>query len=282
MRFKKKAILFCFILLCSWRTKDISIFPDSPKCGDTLKITLAKVSPQEKIIADFDKENYPFYPNGKNSQRCLIGLAASFTPGKYKISLFHVKEETKKQIWQGLLEIKPGIFPKKDLKFNPQKSKLVSHPQNKFETKKLRQILKGKTSEQLWQGIFQMPLKGKITAGYGTYRTIAQEIDWGQHKGIDIAASYNALAVAANQGIVSFVEEFILYGKTVVIDHGQGVKTIYMHLSSVVIHPGDVVEQGELIGRIGSTGLSTGTHLHWGLYIHGVAVEPLNWIKNEY
>ena len=71
---------------------------------------------------------------------------------------------------------------------------------------------------------------------------------------------------------------FELHGNTVGIDHGQGVTTIYIHLSQIEVQEGQMVEAGERIGRVGSTGISTGPHLHWGLYVNGECVDPAPWL----
>lgn len=283
MHYKKVVIFLCFFLtLCSWKTKDISLFPNSPKCGDTLKITIAKAPSRKKFIAEFNQKKYPFYPIGKKKQRCLIGLSCKLIPGEYELYIFKLKKGKKKKMWTEEIKINPGMFSKTNLKISSKKTKLIFDSRNKSEREQIRRILKKKTPLQMWQGKFKMPVEGKITDGYGTYRTINKGINWGQHKGVDISAPFHTPVLAANRGRVILVADFILYGKIVFIDHGQGVETTYIHLSSVCVQKGDPVEKGNLIGKIGSTGLSTGAHLHWGLYIHGVAVDPLNWVKYEY
>ena len=73
------------------------------------------------------------------------------------------------------------------------------------------------------------------------------------------------------------VGEYILTGRTVVVDHGQGVFTIYMHLDTALVSKGDQVRVGRTLGRVGATGLATGPHLHYGVYLHGKDVDPAAW-----
>ena len=75
---------------------------------------------------------------------------------------------------------------------------------------------------------------------------------------------------------------FRMHGRTVIIDHGQGVMSLYLHMKSFAVHPGQRVQKGETIGRVGSTGLSTAPHVHWGIYVHGVPVDPQSWMENEF
>jgi murein DD-endopeptidase MepM/ murein hydrolase activator NlpD len=83
--------------------------------------------------------------------------------------------------------------------------------------------------------------------------------------------------------LVGFVKDgFRVHGNVVGIDHGQGVVSIFMHLSRIDVSEGDIVKPGDLIGAIGNTGASTGPHLHWGLYVNSVAIEPLQWLKTSF
>ena len=99
------------------------------------------------------------------------------------------------------------------------------------------------------------------------------------HQGVDFAASAGAPVVAANAGVVALARALPLGGNTLVIDHGHGVLTEYLHLSSFAVHAGARVERGALIGRIGATGLVTGPSLHWGLFVNGIPVNPLFWME---
>jgi murein DD-endopeptidase MepM/ murein hydrolase activator NlpD len=77
--------------------------------------------------------------------------------------------------------------------------------------------------------------------------------------------------------VVADVGEYILSGRTVLIDHGQGAVSAYFHLDTALVSKGDVVRAGDRIGRVGATGLATGPHLHYGFYLHGKDVDPLAW-----
>jgi len=84
-------------------------------------------------------------------------------------------------------------------------------------------------------------------------------------------------AEAANSGTVAFVGDLGIYGNTVIIDHGLGLFTLYGHLSSIDVKVGDQLKQRQLIGKTGETGLAAGDHLHFGVYLHGLAVLPVEW-----
>jgi murein DD-endopeptidase MepM/ murein hydrolase activator NlpD len=99
------------------------------------------------------------------------------------------------------------------------------------------------------------------------------------HKGVDLRAPYGAPIHAVTGGIVKIAApKFRLHGGTVGIDHGQGLSSIYIHMSKVLVKQGQEVHKGDVIGLIGSTGFATGPHLHWGLYAGGVPVNPDQWV----
>jgi murein DD-endopeptidase MepM/ murein hydrolase activator NlpD len=98
-----------------------------------------------------------------------------------------------------------------------------------------------------------------------------------RHAGIDIGAARGTAVAAPAAGTVADVGQYILTGNTVLVDHGQGVFSAYFHLDTVLVRKGDRVRAGRTLGRVGATGLATGPHLHYGIYIHGRDVDPLAW-----
>ena len=84
-------------------------------------------------------------------------------------------------------------------------------------------------------------------------------------------------AEASNNGVIAFVGDLGIYGNTVIIDHGLGLFTLYSHLSSIGVKVGDSVKQGQTLGQTGETGLAAGDHLHFGVYLHGVPILPVEW-----
>jgi murein DD-endopeptidase MepM/ murein hydrolase activator NlpD len=102
-------------------------------------------------------------------------------------------------------------------------------------------------------------------------------IDKAYHVGYDLSVTKHYAAEAANSGVVAFVGDLGIYGNTVIIDHGLGLFTLYSHLSSTDVKAGDQVTQGQAIGKTGETGLAAGDHLHFGVYLDGVPILPVEW-----
>ena len=121
---------------------------------------------------------------------------------------------------------------------------------------------------------FMIPTKGIISGVFGSQR-ILNEVPKSPHKGLDIAAPEGQTVVSTNDGIITLAEDDLYYtGGTIIIDHGHGVKSIYAHLLTVDVKVGQKIIKGEPIGKVGSTGRSTGPHLHWGVMWFDEYVDP--------
>ena len=96
------------------------------------------------------------------------------------------------------------------------------------------------------------------------------------HRGIDIASPKGAAVVATGDGVITGVKKYGGYGKQVKIEHNNGYSTRYAHLSNILVNKGDLVEAGDTIGEVGSTGLSTGNHLHYEIIHHNITIDPLS------
>ncbi len=121
---------------------------------------------------------------------------------------------------------------------------------------------------------FQWPLLGRISGVYGSQR-IYNGTPKSPHSGLDVAAASGTPLRAPAAGIISFAKpDLYLTGGTVLIDHGHGLSSNFLHLSRIDVHVGDRVEQGEVIGLVGATGRATGPHMHWGMNWFAVRVDP--------
>ncbi len=141
------------------------------------------------------------------------------------------------------------------------------------EAKLLKEIWPRARAERLWSGPFDMPVEGPIGGLFGSRRIINGE-PRSPHTGQDIRAPAGTPVRASNTGEVVLVDDLFFAGKTVLIDHGQGLYTMYFHLSEVGVSQGKRVAKGERIGAVGSTGRATGPHLHWGVRLGGARVSP--------
>jgi murein DD-endopeptidase MepM/ murein hydrolase activator NlpD len=125
------------------------------------------------------------------------------------------------------------------------------------------------------------PLLGTITTEFGEVRSYNGGPMQGHHGGTDFQATANMPVQAAARGRVVFRDEVRLRGKIMILDHGGGVFTTYAHLNDWLVDLDQEVQQRQPIARVGSTGLSTGPHLHWELWVNGKNVDPMEWTERE-
>ncbi|MBU0492800.1 MAG: M23 family metallopeptidase [Chloroflexi bacterium] len=134
----------------------------------------------------------------------------------------------------------------------------------------------------LWGGLFTRPITTVTTSQFGVRRSYNGGAPGGYHGGVDFRGAVGHPVWAAAAGRVVLAEELKVRGNMVIIDHGMGVHTGYCHLSELKVNAGDLVQQGQVIGLVGDTGLVSGSHLHWEIRIAGVVVDPLEWLERSF
>jgi len=145
---------------------------------------------------------------------------------------------------------------------------------------KIKAITEKMTPKMLWSGAFSQLSNSKVEANFADARTYMyhdEAIDTAYHLGYDLSVTKHYPAEAANSGVVAFTGDLGIYGNTVIIDHGLGLFTLYSHLSSIDVKVGDQIKQQQTIGKTGETGFAAGDHLHYGVYLHGLAILPVEW-----
>lgn len=130
----------------------------------------------------------------------------------------------------------------------------------------------------LWQEPFLLPLEGRFTSEFGYPRRYFSGGNISYHNGTDIAAPQGTPIFASNSGKVLIANFYPIKGGFTAIDHGAGVFSFYFHQSKLYVQEGDLVTRGQSIGEVGSTGLSTGPHLHWEMRVNGIATNPMSWV----
>jgi murein DD-endopeptidase MepM/ murein hydrolase activator NlpD len=143
----------------------------------------------------------------------------------------------------------------------------------------LREIWAENSGVQLWQEQFRFPIAPgyQQTSPYGARRSYNNGPVSSYHAGTDWSAPTGTPIVAPADGVVVLAEGLEVRGGATVIDHGLSVYSNFWHQSEILVEPGQPVRRGETIGLVGTTGLSTGAHLHWEVRVNGIAVDPLQW-----
>jgi murein DD-endopeptidase MepM/ murein hydrolase activator NlpD len=127
-----------------------------------------------------------------------------------------------------------------------------------------------------WSQRLILPARGRISGVFGSQRVYSGGVPAAYHSGVDIAAGAGAIVSAPADGVVTLAPPpgFSLEGNLVIVDHGMGLSSAFLHLSSASVRAGDRVRQGQEIGRVGATGRATGPHLHWSLVWNGARLDP--------
>ncbi len=156
----------------------------------------------------------------------------------------------------------------------------VNDQMRRDNAQRIHEVCSNSVAKRLWQGTFRQLTNSKVEAQFADHRTYmynGRAIDTAYHLGYDLAVTKRYPIEAANDGIITFAEDLGIYGNTVIVDHGLGVCSLYAHLSSIDVAVGDEVRKGQPVGRSGETGLAGGDHLHYGIYVRGVPVAPIEW-----
>ncbi|MEW6584250.1 MAG: M23 family metallopeptidase [Nitrospirota bacterium] len=272
-------LLLIFPLLVGLDQADASAFrvkisPRVIKPGDAFFVKVNGVKGRRKPSAVFSGKGLPLENCGKG---CFIAVGAAEI-GKRPGS-FTVKVRKGRSKGTVKLRVKDFVFPETNLTL-PDEQVLLNNEQLAVVNEEKEKLLSlfGNISRRQWNGGFILPLKNDISTRFGTKRIMNEE--WvSVHHGVDIVGEEGEEVLASNCGSVVLAEDLFFGGNTVIIDHGQGIYTIYMHLSDFNVGVEEVVSKGDVIGFVGSSGRSLGPHLHFGVKVLNVSVDPLSLIK---
>ena len=172
-------------------------------------------------------------------------------------------------------------FPSENIVLPPDRAELLAPAITEAEIKRLDGVFAVVTPESLWSGVFTMPVQANTSSAFGTRRSYNSGPLGSGHSGWDLDAAAGTPVLAPARGRVVLAEALQVRGNAVIVDHGLGVYSAYYHLSEIRVRVGQIVAAGEVLGKVGNTGLSTGPHLHWEMRVGGVAVEPVEWVQRR-
>jgi len=254
----------------------LQVSPDAPVQGDTLAIRVA-APPDARVAVTVDGSAVPAYSVAEGVWRALAGTDPDTGVGAHTVRVAIVRPGSPDTRVVRTIRLGSGHFGVRRLTLPPQTIGLVTSANLTTEARLLGPVLGRRTPTAWWTGAFARPSAAPIDSPYGEQSFYNGRREW-WHAGVDFDAPAGAPVAAASAGIVALARALPLGGNTVVIDHGQGVLTEYLHLSAFAVREGDRIAQGAVVGRIGATGLVTGPGLHWGLYVNGLPVNPLPWL----
>jgi murein DD-endopeptidase MepM/ murein hydrolase activator NlpD len=156
----------------------------------------------------------------------------------------------------------------------------VNKDMRKVNEDKIREVTGKATPQMLWNGAFAQLSNSKVEANFADFRTYTyngEPVDSAYHLGYDLSVTKHYPIEASNSGKVAFTGDLGIYGNAVIIDHGLGLYSLYGHMSAIDVKVGDTVTKRQPLGKTGETGLAAGDHLHFGVYLDGLAVLPVEW-----
>lgn len=277
------SVLICscaILIICFFSSSaegiQVEVVPRAINQGDAFAVKISEAHPSRLARGELGGRQLLFSSCGEGCLLALGSVSIDTQPADHIIKLTIGDREVNIS-----LTVKQAAFPERHLTLPDEK--VFLNPEDlkraQAEEAKLKALWPIMT-DKLWEGNFVLPLDNSISTVFGTKRIINKKKN-SIHRGIDIRGKKGEAVKATNTARVILVEELFFGGNTIILDHGQGIYSLYMHLSAFNVRDGDIVEKGSVIGFVGSTGRSTGPHLHFGVKVLNVNTNPISLTELE-
>jgi len=245
--------------------------------GEVVVFTVESPRPLSRLQASAFERTFPCHADDGRSWTCLVGIDLDARPGRCPVSLSGTDTAGKPASAQAILAVASRSFPTRRLTVD---EKFVSPPKEALarirrESEKVRGIFESVSDEQWWRGPFARPVPGEVISAFGK-RSVYNGQPRSPHAGVDFRGATGTPVRAPNAGRIVLAENLYYSGNTVILDHGLGLYSYFGHLSAMSARVGDRVAAGDVIGKVGATGLVTGPHLHWTVRLAGTRVDPMS------
>jgi murein DD-endopeptidase MepM/ murein hydrolase activator NlpD len=236
--------------------------------GQTVRLSCAVPATSAKL----NDRTVRLFPQSNGGSQGLMPVAVADTPGSYEIKF---QAEDGAALASAKLTIRPTKFPTQNVVLAPQIEALHSTPEDIQTLTEFRNTV---SDLKYWEDPLVAPVPGCVLSPFGVKRLHNGKPTGEFHAGIDQRSPAGRPVHAVAAGTVKIAQPFAVLGGTVAIDHGQGLETLYLHMSKLLVEPGAHVKKGEVIGYVGATGRANGPHLHWVIDVNGVPVNPQQWV----
>ncbi len=260
-------------------------FTDPLVQGRTGSLTVTADRPAF-LAASFDDVPLVFTPIDDDPLRqfAYLPVHALLEPGTYTITVSYLAGRGLPVAQSRQVTVADGGYASQEIVLPDEKSDLLDPTAVMAEEERVNQIWSTISPEPYWATFVRRPIGSEYptSSPFGTRRIYSggDSTSYGYHSGQDFAAPNTVSVTAPIRGTVVMAEPMTIRGNAVIIDHGRGVLTGYWHLSEMHVVEGDEINAGDSIGLVGTTGRSTGAHLHWELQINGVAVDPMQFLAD--
>jgi len=249
--------------------------------GQTIQAQIAVTQVLNQSACWFRGKSFPLFIAAPHKWEVLIGTDIGTPTGNYLLSYSGKTINGNIIKLATTLNVVAGQFRSSIIKI-PAAKKSIATPSNiSNEASVIGPFFNQKTAVKRWDSYFGWPVQGQITTPYGANRVYDNGAMSWWHRGVDIYAPRGTPVLAPNAGKILLSRTFASHGQTIMIDHGHSVVSIYNHLSKRLVQKGDLVKKGSKIGLVGDSGIATGPHLHWGVSVGNVRVDPLFWLSNN-
>jgi len=265
-------------MLASGPAFSVEVTPLPLVPGETALISVGVYSPSPPE-GEFAGQKLKFVRDGERWV-AFVGVHAMTEAGNYPLKVCILSGSC----YTTKLPVIRKVYPVERIRLPAEKLAIISPEVVKEERELVVKAYSSFSRRPLWFLPFSPPLKGEmqVTSPFGLRRAFGSAPPSGFHDGVDFKAEEGMPVYAPAPGRVILAKELTLRGKMVILDHGAGVMSGFLHLSEITVVEGQEVRRGEIVGKVGNTGLSTGPHLHWEMRINGVAVNPLTWLENNF
>ena len=236
--------------------------------GQTVRLSCAVPA----VTAKLNDRTVRLFPQSSGGSQGLMPIAVADPPGAYDIKFL---AEDGAALASAKLTIRPTKFPTQNVVLAPQIEALHSTPEDIATLTEFRNTV---SDVKYWEDPLTAPVPGCVLSPFGVKRLHNGKPTGEFHAGIDQRSPAGRPVHAVAAGTVKIAQPFAVLGGTVAIDHGQGLETMYLHMSKLLVEPDAHVKKGEVIGYVGATGRANGPHLHWVVDVNGVPVNPQQWV----
>lgn len=232
----------------------------------------------------FTKEDASASVDGRfanNRLHALLPVPALLAPTLYPVVITYTASNGTLLDRTWFVNVVEGAYSTQDIVLPPEKGGLLDPEIARAEEERVYSVWSQYTPDLRWTGVFSRPigLEYPTTSPYGTRRSYNSGPVASYHSGQDFGAPEGVPILAPADGVVALAEPLEIRGNAVILDHGGGIFTGYWHLVELKVAPGQAVQAGDVLGLVGTTGLSTGAHLHWELRIYSIAVDPMQFLE---
>jgi murein DD-endopeptidase MepM/ murein hydrolase activator NlpD len=248
--------------------QNCTVTPVAISLGQTVRLSCQVPASSAKL----NDRTVRLFPQANGGWQGLMPIAVADAPGAYSVE-FLAEDGT--SVASAKLTIRATIFPTQNVVLAPQIEALHSTPEDIATLTEFRNTV---SDVKYWEDPLTAPVPGCVLSPFGVKRLHNGKPTGEFHAGIDQRAPAGQPVHAVAGGIVKIAQPFAVLGGTVAIDHGQGLETMYLHMSKLLVEPGARVKRGEVIGYVGATGRANGPHLHWVVDVNGVPVNPQQWV----